>query len=284
MQQRSFGDGVCVSVLGVGCGRVGSISNPVPMREIEATLEAAVEAGINLFDTADIYGQGDSERTLSRLLLRHHRDRMFVVTKVGGHNRHARAMRMAKPLLRMLVRSRPQLSSAVVQARTATVSHNFRPPDLRRAVEGSRRRLRLDRLDGLLLHSPSLETLRDPEIHDFLGELLHSGRAKHVGASVNSLSEVEAALSMPPPITVLQVPAAVANAFPGTAIIEHIRQRKIGVFVREILASLMPGTCSPREAISAAIVPDFVTAAIVGVSTRHHLDELLLGPRDTCRR
>jgi aryl-alcohol dehydrogenase-like predicted oxidoreductase len=278
MQRRSFGDGVCVSVLGVGCGRVGSISNPVPMREIEATLEAAVEAGINLFDTADIYGQGDSERTLSRLLLRH-RDRMFVVTKVGAHNRHTGAMRIAKPLLRMLVRSRPQLRSAVVQARTATVSHNFRAADLRRAVEGSRRRLRLDRLDGLLLHSPSVETLRDPEIHDFLGESLHSGRAKYVGVSVDSLPEVEAALSMPPlPITILQVPVAVANAFPRTAIIEHVRQRKIGVFVREILASLMPGTCSPREAISAAIVPDFVTAAIVGLSTRRHLTELLLGP------
>jgi aryl-alcohol dehydrogenase-like predicted oxidoreductase len=277
MQRRSFGDGVCVSVLGVGCGRVGSISNPVPMREIEATLEAAVEAGINLFDTANIYGQGDSERTLSRLLLRH-RDRMFIVTKVGGHNRHACAMRIAKPLLRMLVRSRPQLGSAVVQARTATVNQNFRPADLRRAVEASRHRLRLDRLDGLLLHSPSVETLRDPEIHDFLGELLRSGRAKYVGASVESLAEVEAALSMPLPITILQVPAAVANAFSGTAIIERIRQRKIGVFVREILASLMPGTCSPREAISAAIVPDFVTAAIVGLSTRRHLNELLLGP------
>jgi len=49
MEQRSFGDGVCVSVLGIGCGRVGSISNPVPMREIEGTLEAAVAAGVNLF-------------------------------------------------------------------------------------------------------------------------------------------------------------------------------------------------------------------------------------------
>ncbi len=54
MIRRSFGNGVRVSILGVGCGRVGSISNPVPMREIGATLEAAVEAGVNLFDTADI--------------------------------------------------------------------------------------------------------------------------------------------------------------------------------------------------------------------------------------
>jgi aryl-alcohol dehydrogenase-like predicted oxidoreductase len=40
----------------------GSINNAVPMREIEATLEAAVESGVTLFDTADIYGQGNSER------------------------------------------------------------------------------------------------------------------------------------------------------------------------------------------------------------------------------
>jgi aryl-alcohol dehydrogenase-like predicted oxidoreductase len=43
---------------------VSSISNPVPTREVKATLEAAAEAGINLFDTANIYGHGDSERTL----------------------------------------------------------------------------------------------------------------------------------------------------------------------------------------------------------------------------
>ena len=82
MQYRSFGGGVRVSVLGIGCGRVGSINNMVPMREMEATLEAAVEAGVTLFDTADIYGQGDSERTLRTLIARHP-GRLFVVTKVG---------------------------------------------------------------------------------------------------------------------------------------------------------------------------------------------------------
>jgi aryl-alcohol dehydrogenase-like predicted oxidoreductase len=274
MELRSFDNGVRVSVLGIGCGRVASISNPVPMREIEATLEAAVEAGVNLFDTADIYGQGDSERTLSRLLGRH-RDRMFVVTKVGGrHSRHAGMIRLVKPLIRIIVRSKPQARNVIVRARTAMVSDNFHPRDLRRAVEGSRRRLGLDQLDGLLLHSPSLETLRNPEIHDFLSELLRSGRAAHVGASVESLPEVEAALSAPA-VTILQVPLTVANALLGTAVLEHIRQRKIGVFVRDVLASLTPGSYPLREAVSMAISPDFITAAIIGVSTRHHLDELL---------
>jgi len=274
MEQRSFGHSARVSVLGVGCSRVASINNPVPTREVEATLEAAVEAGVNLFDTADIYGQGDSERTLSRLLIRH-RERMFVVTKVGGrHGRHAGIIRLAKPLLRKLIRSRPRLRSAVVKARTATVSHRFRPLDLRCAVEGSRRRLGLDQLDGLLLHSPSLETLHDPAIRDFLEELLHTGWAKQVGVSVESLAEVEAALLMPA-ITILQMPLAVANELSGTDLIEHVRRRNIGVFVREVLSGLIPGAYSLRGAVSAAIAPDFVTAALIGVSTRRHLNELL---------
>lgn len=277
MQQRSFGPGLCVSVLGVGCGRVASINNPVPMREIEATLEAAVEAGVNLFDTADIYGQGDSERTLSRLL-RRHRGRMFVVTKVGGrHSRYASAIRLAKPVLRMLVRSRPQLRNTVVRARTAAVSHNFHPDELRLAVEASRRRLRLDQLDGLLLHNPSISTLRDTEIHDFLAELLRAGSATHVGVSVESIAEVEAALRIPP-VTIIQLPLVVANELSGTAILQQVRERNIAIFIREILRrpdSGIRNNFSLHNVVSAAIAPEFVTAAIIGVSTRSHLNELL---------
>ncbi len=173
-----------MSVLGVGCSRLGSVSNPAPMREIEAMLEAAVDGGVNLFDTADIYGQGDSERTLGRLL-RRRRERLFVVTKVGGrHGRYAEAIRLAKPLLRLVARSHSNVRAAVVNARTAAVVHEFSPSDLRLAVDASRRRLGLDRLDGLLLHSPSVETLRAPEIHAFLDEVLRDGKAARVGASV----------------------------------------------------------------------------------------------------
>ena len=62
MIQRSFGDGMHVSVVRVGCGRVRSISNPISMREIEATLEAAVQSGVNLFDTADTWPRGQRAR------------------------------------------------------------------------------------------------------------------------------------------------------------------------------------------------------------------------------
>jgi aryl-alcohol dehydrogenase-like predicted oxidoreductase len=169
------------------------------MREIEATLEAAIEADINFSTPQTFMGQGDSERTLARLLHRHG-DRMFVVTKVGGrHSRYATVLRLAKPLLQVVARSRPNVRSAAVAARTATVVHDFSPRDLLPAVDASRCCLSLDQLHGLLLHSPSVETLGKPEIHDFLAELLRSGKAQRVGASVDSLAALEAAISPCPP-------------------------------------------------------------------------------------
>jgi hypothetical protein len=80
-----------------------------------------------------------------------------------------------------------------------------------------------------------------------------------------------------PVLTMIQAPMVVAEALPGTAILEGIRQRNIGLFVREVLRRPDRKTDekrSPREALSAAIAPDFVTAAIIGVSTRQHFNEL----------
>ena len=183
MQYRSFGGGVKVSVLGMGCGRVGSINNTVPMREIKATLEAAVEAGVTLFDTADIYGQGDSERTLRTLIARHP-GRLFVVTKVGFvHGRLAGVLRFAKPLLWAVLRPQPATRGAVLQARAQTMSQNFSPQYLREAVDRSRRRLGVDRLDALMLHSPPHEILMSSETHELLSDLVQRQRVSHVGVS-----------------------------------------------------------------------------------------------------
>jgi aryl-alcohol dehydrogenase-like predicted oxidoreductase len=276
--RRTFDGGIRVSALGMGCGRVGSISNPTPMREIEATLEAAVEAGINFFDTADIYGQGDSERTLGRLL-RRHRDGLFVVTKVGGrHGRYAAAARFAKPLLRVLARSRRGVRNVVMTARAASVVHDFSPSDLQLAVDASRRRLGLDELHGLLLHDPSSAALRKTEIQDFLGEMLRSRKAARVGVSVDSLDALEAAVSIPS-LTLLQAPLEVVSALPGTAMLDAIRHRGVGLFVREILRKPVHADdarpASAAEALCTALAPEFVTSAIVGVSTRRHLADLL---------
>lgn len=280
MQYRSFGGGVRVSVLGMGCGRVGSISNTVPMREIEATLEAAVEAGVTLFDTADIYGQGDSERALRTLIARHP-GRLFVVTKVGFvHGRLAGALRFAKPLLRAVLRPQPATRGAVLQARGKMMSQNFSPQYLRKAVDRSRRRLGVDRLDGLMLHSPQREVLISLETHELLSDLAQRQKVLHVGVSANSFEEVKAALSIPA-VTMLQVPVAVSRALSGTALLDRLRERDIALFAREILRKPEGGRNaegSPAKALTAALAPPFVTAAIVGVSSRAHLNDFLPVP------
>ena len=195
----------------------------------------------------------------------------------GVTRRYADLIRLAKPLLRVITRSRPNLRGAVVRARTATVAHDFPPLDLRRAIDASRRRLGLDQLDGLLLHSPSIETLHKAEISDLLDELLRGGKAARVGASVDSLAGLEAAVAIPA-LSIIQAPIDVAAALPGTAILQSIRQRNIGLFVREVLRRSdreADQNWSPRAALSDAIARDFVTAAIIGVSTRQHLNGLL---------
>ena len=277
MRERQFDGGVRVSVLGIGCGRVGSVSNPVPPREVEATLEFAVESGVSLFDTADIYGQGDSERTLGRML-RRHSGRMFIVTKVGGrHGRFRQLVRLAKPMLRFVARRQPAIHQTAVAVRTASVVHDFDPADLSRAVDASRRRLQLDQLDALLLHNPSAETLQKPGIQRFLEDALSRGRAKRVGVSVDTPSAVAGAVALPV-ITMVQAPGRVVDALKGSPVLDQARRRGVGLFIREIIGQQyrdVGDTRSARDALSDAVAPDYVTAAIVGVSTRNHLSTLL---------
>ena len=277
MRRRSFGGGVDVSVLGVGGGRIGSLNNPVPMREIERMLAAAVEAGINLFDTADIYGQGDSERALGRLASRHH-GRVFIITKIGfTHGRYANVIRAAKPVLRLLVRSRSHAQSKIVRARSHVVDQDFSIAHLRRATDASRSRLGVDRLDGLLLHNPSLPVLRHRQTSDFLQEVVRDGIASNVGISTDSIEGVEVALAVPG-VTMLQVPLTVAMEMRRSVMADQVRDRRIALFVREILPKAghdRNRADAVRTALAAALAPDLVTSAIVGVSTRHHLDGLL---------
>jgi aryl-alcohol dehydrogenase-like predicted oxidoreductase len=277
MQRRSFNGGVDVSVLGIGGGRIGSLNNPVPMREIERMLTAAVEAGVNLFDTADIYGQGDSERALGRLTSRHP-GRAFIITKIGfTHGRYANVVRTAKPILRLLARSRVGAQRKIVHARSHVMDQDFSITHLRHATDASRRRLGVDRLDGLLLHNPPLPALQHPRTADFLREIVRDEVASHVGVSTDMIEDVEAALTIPA-VTMLQVPLTIAMEMGRSEMANQVRDRRIALFVREILFNAGPERSRAdvvRTALAVALAPDFVTAAIVGVSTRHHLDGLL---------
>ena len=223
MMQREFGaDGTALPVLGLGCSRIGSLGNPVPMRDIRALLERALELGVNLFDTADIYGQGDSEREIGRLLAGR-RDRAFVVTKVGKRfSRKMRLMRPFKPLLKPLLARAKSAKSAVVGQRDANLATDFSPEHVTAAAEASLRRLGFDSVDALLLHSPPAPRSA-PAVGEALAALKKAGKVRHFGISCDDLPALKAALDIPG-VELLELPLDVIDAAIETRLSDKIRQ------------------------------------------------------------
>jgi aryl-alcohol dehydrogenase-like predicted oxidoreductase len=155
MQTRTIG-ALEVSVVGLGCNNFGGrIDEPATT----AVVDAALDAGINFFDTADIYGGTHSEEFLGRALGAR-RDEVIVATKFGMP----------------LDDERKGASAAYV----------------RRAVEDSLRRLGTDRIDLYQLHAPDESTPID-ETLGALDELVQAGKVREIGCSNFSAEQIDAA-------------------------------------------------------------------------------------------
>ncbi|MEP9386365.1 aldo/keto reductase [Mesorhizobium sp. KR9-304] len=270
MMQRAFGtDRTALPVLGLGCSRIGSLGNPVPARDIKALLERSLELGVNLFDTADIYGQGDSEREIGRLLAGR-RNRGFVVTKVGKRfSQKMRLLRPFKPLLKPLLARAKSAKSAVVGRRDANLATDFSPRHVTAAADASLRRLGFEQVDALLLHSPPACEI-GPAVGEALAALKKAGKVRHFGISCDDLPALEAALELPG-IELLELPLDVIDQAIETGLSDTIRKRAIGVLAREVVR-LQPGL-SPTMALQQAASRACVTSVILGTSSIRHLEE-----------
>jgi aryl-alcohol dehydrogenase-like predicted oxidoreductase len=157
MRVRRLGkDGPEVSVVGLGCNNFGG---RVDLEGTRAVVDAALDAGITLLDTADIYGnRGGSEELLGEVL-QGRRDRVVLATKFGGD---------------------------MGDGETARGSRAY----VRKAIEGSLRRLRTDRVDLYQYHFPDRGTPFE-ETFGALSELVDEGKARYVGHSNLEAAEVE---------------------------------------------------------------------------------------------
>jgi aryl-alcohol dehydrogenase-like predicted oxidoreductase len=157
MRTRELGQGGPeVSVVGLGTNNFGM---RIDYDATVAVIDAALEHGITLFDTADIYGQGMSEDFIGRAL-EGRRDRVVLATKFG------------KPM-----DERPDDSRG---------SRDY----IRWAVEGSLRRLRTDVIDLYQMHEPDTSTPIETTL-DALHELVEEGLVRHIGSSNYSASQIE---------------------------------------------------------------------------------------------
>jgi aryl-alcohol dehydrogenase-like predicted oxidoreductase len=150
MRFRQLGtSGLTVSVVGLGCNNFG---RRVDLDGTRAVVEAALDAGITLFDTADIYG--DSEDFLGEVLAGR-RDEIVLATKFGM-----------------------SMQGRIVPEHEARGSRRY----IRRAVESSLRRLRTDHIDLYQMHEPDERTPIE-ETLAALAELVHEGKVRYVGSS-----------------------------------------------------------------------------------------------------
>jgi len=205
MEQRPLGrTGADVSVVGLGTWQLGGDWGDVDADTAEAVLEAALDAGVTLLDTADVYGDGRSEERI-RKALAPRADRPFVATKAG---------RRADPF----------------------TAEQYTRENLRAWVDRSRRNLGVDTLDLVQLHCPPTAVYSDERVYDALDALVAEGAIAAYGVSVETVAEGLTALQHPG-VQTLQVILNIFRRKPLEELLPAARRAGVGVLARVPLAS-----------------------------------------------
>jgi aryl-alcohol dehydrogenase-like predicted oxidoreductase len=218
MQTRTFGrTGWQVSEIGFGAWGIGGGQwGGADERESMAALHAALDHGINFFDTADVYGDGLSERLIARLR-RERSEPFFVATKAGR-------------------RLKPHSAAGYTAANLAAF------------VDRSLTNLEVERLDLVQLHCPPPEVYHDPAVFAALDRLVVAGKVQHYGVSVETVAEALAAVEFPH-VASVQI---IFNCFrlrPAERFFAAAQARDVAIIARVPLASgLLSGRLS-RETV-----------------------------------
>jgi aryl-alcohol dehydrogenase-like predicted oxidoreductase len=205
MRYRPLGrTGWNVSDISFGAWAIGGSWGRVSNEESLAALEKAIECGVNFIDTADVYGDGRSERLIAELKKRH-KEQIIVATKAGR--------RLPKQTVEGY--SRQNLSAW---------------------VEDSLRNLAVDSLDLLQLHCPPTALYDHSEVFGTLDELVRAGKLRFYGVSVEKVKEALRAIEYPG----VQTVQIIFNCFrqrPADEFFSKAKQRKVGILARIPLSS-----------------------------------------------
>src|SRR4051794_27467752 len=166
MEQHELGrTGRQISAVGLGTWQLGADWGEVSEADARAVLEASAEEGVTFYDTADVYGDGRSERVVGAFLADHADDGFFVATKMGR--------------------------------RVDQESENYNPENFRAWTDRSRRNLGVDRLDLVQLLCPPSATIDDEATYDALDALVEDGTIAAYGVSVETVDQALSAMTRP---------------------------------------------------------------------------------------
>lgn len=263
--------------LGLGCARLGSVLGR-DQAEAVRLIHAAFERGIRFFDTASIYGQGESERILGAAL-RGRRKQVAIVTKAGQY--FPAWMNVVKPfkrLIKPLVRQTGTGRQFVSKVREAPLPQDFSDRFLRASTEASLRRLNTDYADILLLHSPPREVIASGEALDALEKLRAAGKAIKIGISCD---DAEAGLLA---LDDTRVEAVELPLWPGTTatdgFLDRARCQGVVVIGRGIMNIAPPSGDddrwpAARKALVASLSRPEISRLLIGTTRIAHLDQVL---------
>jgi aryl-alcohol dehydrogenase-like predicted oxidoreductase len=209
-----------VSAVSFGAWAIGGTWGPVDDEESMRALHAAIDAGTNFVDTADVYGDGRSERLVARLRRERKGETIHVATKAG----------------RRLPKQTPE---------------GYSKENLSAWVERSLKNLEMDTVDLLQLHCPHPAVYDRPEVFGLLDDLVGAGKVRYYGVSVETVDEAHRALRHPHVQTV-QIVFNMFRLKPAEELFAQAWNRHVGILARVPLASgMLTGKLTRASAFAA---------------------------------
>jgi len=205
MKYRALGrTGWQISEVGFGAWAIGGSWGNVDDRDSMATLHRALDLGVNFFDTADVYGDGRSERLLARLK-RERKEPFHIVTKAGRRlNPHT--------------------------------ADGYNKTNLIAFVERSLQNLETDTLDLVQLHCPPTDVYYRPELFAALDDLVKAGKLRHYGVSVERVEEALKAIEYPG-VQSVQIIFNIVRQRPADLFFAEAQKHQVGILARLPLSS-----------------------------------------------
>jgi len=236
MHLRAFGNtDLKVSELGFGCARIGGVFQG-DTHSFVRLLAVARDGGINFFDTADMYSQGESEALLGRVFGKR-RAEVIITTKAGfclpGRRKLAGHL---KPILRPVIKALGIRRDRLPSGARGTIAQDFSPAYLARALEQSLRRLRTDYVDLFQLHSPPVEVVQRGEWQATLEDLKRAGKLRYYGISCDSPETALAALRYPG-VSSLQFVFSLLEPGAAESVLPAARAGNVACIAREVLGN-----------------------------------------------
>ena len=207
MNYRTLGrTGWKISEISFGAWAIGGTWGTVNDKESLAALHKALDLGVNFFDTADVYGDGRSERLLAKLK-KERGEEFHIATKAGR---------------------RLDLHTA----------EGYNQKNLTSFIERSLKNLKTEAIDLLQLHCPPTAVFYNPEVFDVLDNLVKEGKLLNYGVSVEKVEEALKAIEFPN-IKTVQIIFNMFRQRPADLFLEQAKKKPVGVLARVPLSSGM---------------------------------------------